>query len=122
MRRFAWLVRNELALSTCRDHALQCWLVSRRFASTDTARGGKRSYVDRLRVVVQAGDGGTGCATFWRSAAKGTQRALYLAVFSNSLPNLRAAYDLQASTLLQTVAEAAEVVMCWCRRPPGGSK
>ncbi len=81
MRRFAaWVNFNEVALSTCRDQALQCWLVPGRFASTDTARGGKRSYVDRLRVVVQAGDGGAGCVTFWRSAAKGTQAALYLAV------------------------------------------
>ena len=81
MRRFAaWVSRHELALSTCRDQALQCWLVPKRLASTDTARGGRRSYVDRLRVVVQAGHGGTGCVTFWRSAAKGTQPALYLAV------------------------------------------
>ena len=39
----------------------------------------------------------------------------------DSLPHLRVVYDLQASTPLQTVAKAAEVVMCWCRRPPGGS-
>ena len=34
-------------------------------------RTGKRHYVDRLRVEIEAGRGGSGCVAFWRSAAKG---------------------------------------------------
>lgn len=32
---------------------------------------GKSSYIDRLRVEVRAGSGGSGCVAFWKSAAKG---------------------------------------------------
>ncbi len=37
----------------------------------DTERTGKSFYVDRIRVEVLAGNGGSGCVAFWKSAAKG---------------------------------------------------
>lgn len=40
-------------------------------AAQDTERTGKSHYVDRLRVEIQAGRGGSGCVAFWKSAAKG---------------------------------------------------
>lgn len=36
-----------------------------------TERTGKSFYVDRIRVEVLAGNGGSGCVAFWKSAAKG---------------------------------------------------
>jgi hypothetical protein len=30
-----------------------------------------KTYVDRLKVTVRAGKGGSGCVSFWRSASKG---------------------------------------------------
>ena len=33
-----------------------------------------KQYVDRLKVTARAGNGGSGCASFWRSASKGTFR------------------------------------------------
>lgn len=30
-----------------------------------------QQYVDRLKVTARAGDGGNGCVSFWKSAAKG---------------------------------------------------
>lgn len=33
-----------------------------------------KQYVDRLKVTVRAGNGGSGCASFWRSASKGKFR------------------------------------------------
>ena len=38
---------------------------------SDTERTGKSFYVDRIRVEVLAGNGGSGCVAFWKSAAKG---------------------------------------------------
>lgn len=34
-----------------------------------------KTYVDRLKVTVRAGNGGSGCVSFWRSAAKGEWEA-----------------------------------------------
>jgi GTP1/OBG len=33
-----------------------------------------KQYVDRLKVTARAGNGGSGCASFWRSASKGKFR------------------------------------------------
>ena len=33
-----------------------------------------KQYVDRLKVTARAGSGGSGCASFWRSASKGKFR------------------------------------------------
>lgn len=30
-----------------------------------------KKYVDKLKLTARAGDGGKGCVSFWRSAAKG---------------------------------------------------
>ena len=30
-----------------------------------------QQYVDRLKITARAGDGGNGCVSFWKSAAKG---------------------------------------------------
>lgn len=47
-------------------------------AAFDTERTGKGHYVDRLRVELQAGRGGSGCVAFWKSAAKGTLHSFAL--------------------------------------------
>ena len=34
-------------------------------------QGTDKNYIDRLKVTARAGNGGSGCASFWRSASKG---------------------------------------------------
>ena len=68
------------ALSACgvaSDHPASFWALTRGFAQVaeyGENRKHDKKYVDRLKVTAKAGDGGKGCVSFWRSAAKGEWR------------------------------------------------
>lgn len=108
----AW---KPLLGTSCLPYTVQ-WSYST--AAQETERTGKGHYVDRLRVEIQAGRGGSGCVAFWKSAAKGTImpetiRSLKLHIKSTILA--------QANFNLLTAAMEAMVATLWSRLPPRAS-